>query len=162
MLKALAGNWVRVGENGQPSEQVVSTYRVTAAGSAVEEVLFPGTDHEMVTMYHQDGDNLLLTHYCAAGNQPRMKARNGTNPGELVFEFMDATNLRSPADPHMHAGTITIVDADHLRRSGKGTRTGNRATWPRSTWCGRNRSGVRVCVARSILLTVLCWGQRTE
>jgi hypothetical protein len=124
MLKALAGNWVQVGENGQPGEQVISTYRVTAAGSAVEEVLFPGTDHEMVTMYHHDGDNLLLTHYCAAGNQPRMKARNGTNPGELVFEFMDATNLRSPADPHMHAGSITIVDANHLRAQWDGYQDG--------------------------------------
>ena len=61
--------------SGQPTDQVVSTYRVTAAGSAVMEVLFPGTDHEMVTVYHQDGDDLILTHYCAAGNQPRMKCR---------------------------------------------------------------------------------------
>ncbi|MHB8951479.1 MAG: multiheme c-type cytochrome [Pirellulaceae bacterium] len=116
-LKSLAGSWVRVGENGQPTEQVVSTFRVTAAGSAVMEVLFPGTDHEMVTIYHQDGDDLLLTRYCASGNQPRMKCRGGSDPQHLIFEFelVDATDMRSLHDAHVHAGTIAIVGPDHLR-----------------------------------------------
>ncbi len=119
-LKSLAGNWVRAGENGQPTDQVVSTFRVTAAGSAVMEVLFPGSDHEMVTVYYQDGDDLLLTHYCAAGNQPRMKCRGGSDPRHMVFDFVDATNMRSPQDDHMHAGTITIVDPDHLQTQWQG------------------------------------------
>ena len=62
-LKSLAGTWVQAGKDGKPSDKVVSTYRVTAAGSAIVEVLFPGSEQEMVTVYHQDGDDLLLTHY---------------------------------------------------------------------------------------------------
>ena len=46
--------------------------RTTGGGSAVTETLFPGTAHEMMSVYHMDGDDLVLTHYCAGGNQPRM------------------------------------------------------------------------------------------
>jgi hypothetical protein len=88
---------------------------VTAAGSAVAETLFPGTPHEMITMYHLDGDRLRLTHYCAAGNQPRMKCRAGADPQQLVFEFVDATNMRSMQDSHMHAATLTIIDPQHIQ-----------------------------------------------
>jgi hypothetical protein len=40
-------------------------YRVTGAGSAVVETLFPGTPHEMVTVYHARKGVLCMTHYCA-------------------------------------------------------------------------------------------------
>src|SRR6516165_1621351 len=73
-LKGLAGDWVEVGKDGKPTDRVVSSIRVTSAGSAVLETLFPGTDHEMVTLYHLDGAELILTHYCMMGNQPRMRA----------------------------------------------------------------------------------------
>jgi hypothetical protein len=68
----------------------------------------------MMTMYHLDGSRLLLTHYCAAGNQPRMEAR-AFNPesGELDFGFLDATNL-TPGAGHMHAARIRVIDHDHF------------------------------------------------
>ena len=72
-LKKLAGEWVEVGKDGKPTDKLVSSVRVTSAGTAVEETLFPGSDHEMVTMYHLDGDDLILTHYCSLGNQPRLR-----------------------------------------------------------------------------------------
>src|SRR5579883_3440161 len=72
-LKKLAGDWVQIGKDGKPAGPVVSSIRVTSAGTAVEETLFPGTAHEMVTMYHLDGGELVLTHYCALGNQPHMR-----------------------------------------------------------------------------------------
>ena len=111
----------------KPTDQVVSTYHVTAAGSAVVEVLFPGTDHEMVTVYYQDGDDLLLTHYCAAGNQPRMKCRAGSDPNQLAFEFVDATNMRSMRDRHMHASMLTIVDQRHIQAKWQGYADGQPA-----------------------------------
>lgn len=114
-IKALAGNWVLVDEQGEPTDQVISVFRVTAAGSAVIEVMFPDTDHEMVTVYYQDGDDLLLTHYCAGRNQPRMKCRPDATQTEFAFEFVDATGLSSLAQPHMHAGTLKIIDAQHIQ-----------------------------------------------
>src|SRR6058998_1207043 len=73
-LKKLAGTWVAADKDGKPTDQVVSVVRVTAAGSAVHETLFPGQPHEMVSLYHTDGADLVMTHYCSLGNQPRMKA----------------------------------------------------------------------------------------
>src|SRR5262245_10260387 len=63
IIKKLAGDWVEV-KDGKPTDKVVTTYRITAGGSAVEEVLFRDTPHEMITLYHLDGDDLMLTHYC--------------------------------------------------------------------------------------------------
>ena len=43
---------------------------------------FPGTGHAMTTVYHLDGRDLVLTHYCMGGNQPRMRAK--TTEGATV------------------------------------------------------------------------------
>jgi hypothetical protein len=114
LIKKLQGDWVQVGEDGKPTDQVVSTYRVTAGGSAVEEVLFKGTPHEMVTVYYMDGSELMLTHYCVAGNQPRMKADKQADPHQLVFHCAGGTNMKSENDEHMHQATITWKDDDHI------------------------------------------------
>ncbi|HUY92931.1 MAG TPA: hypothetical protein VMV10_29645 [Pirellulales bacterium] len=83
---------------------MISSIRVTSAGSAIEETLFPGGDHEMVTMYFIDGDKLLLTHYCALGNQPQMQAEPGEDAKRIAFKFVGATNLKSADELHMHEG----------------------------------------------------------
>ena len=79
------------------------------------ETLFPGTAHEMVTMYHLDGDKLMLTHYCAAGNQPRMVLDlQKSTPELLVFEFAGGSNLDPAKDNHMHAGRFKFIGANKL------------------------------------------------
>jgi hypothetical protein len=114
-LRSLAGTWVGLAGFGQPTDSTVVTYRVTGGGNVVMEILFEGTPHEMVTMYHRDGDDLLLTHYCGAGNQPRMKAEKGDDPSVIRFDFTGASNLASPNDMHMHSAVIRFVDADHVQ-----------------------------------------------
>jgi hypothetical protein len=114
-LKGLAGDWVEVGKDGKPTDHVVASIRVTAAGSAIEETLFPGSGHEMVTMYHLDGADLVLTHYCALGNQPRMRAEPGEDVQRIVFKFFGATNLKSDDEQHMHEATLTLDGKDHYR-----------------------------------------------
>jgi hypothetical protein len=106
-LKSLAGDWVAIGKDGKPTDKVVSSIRVTAA-------LFPGSDHEMVTMYHLDRGDLILTHYCMLGNQPRMRAEPGTDVNRIVFKFIGGTNLKSDNEQHMHQATLTIRDNDHF------------------------------------------------
>ena len=109
-LKALAGQW----ESGGPSgDKVVVTYRVASGGSVVMEDLFPGTAHEMITMYHLDGDALVLTHYCAMGNQPRMRL-SSASPGELRFDFAGGSNLDAAKDAHVHAGLIKFLGPNRL------------------------------------------------
>jgi hypothetical protein len=114
-LKKLAGTWTGKASHGDAAHDATINYRVTAAGSAVEETIFSGTDHEMVTMYHLDGNSLILTHYCALGNQPRMRSEPGSDPKKIVFRFLDGTNMNAAKDMHMHEATMELVDADHLR-----------------------------------------------
>ena len=122
-LKSLAGEWVREsvqeGADAKPEkktdDQVAIVYKVISAGSVVMEHLLPGTPHEMVTMYHLDGPDLMLTHYCALGNQPRMKAEKSDDANKIVFKFAGGTNMDPAKDGHMHDLTLTFVDADHIK-----------------------------------------------
>jgi hypothetical protein len=115
-LKKLAGDWSGKASHGDEEQfDAAINYRVTAAGSAVMETLFGGTEHEMVTMYHLHGDALVLTHYCALGNQPRMKSLPSDDPKKLVFKFLDGTNFDASKDMHMHEATIELVSDEHIR-----------------------------------------------
>jgi hypothetical protein len=114
-LKGLAGEWVEVNKDGRPTDRVVTSLRVTAAGSAVQETLFPGTPHKMVTMYHLDGADLVLTHYCVLGNQPLMRAEPGDDVHRIVFKFVRAANLKSEEDPHMHQATFKLGAKDRFQ-----------------------------------------------
>jgi hypothetical protein len=113
-LKQLAGEWRgTVAEDGSP---MAVTYEVTSGGTAVLERLFPGTPHEMLTLYHLDGDDLVLTHYCASGNQPRMRLVRsaGTDPLELAFDYAGGSNIDPATDAHMHSARMWIRGADRL------------------------------------------------
>jgi hypothetical protein len=114
-LKKLAGDWVEVGKDGKATDKVISSIRVTSAGSAVQETLFPGSDHEMVTMYHLDGVDLVLTHYCALGNQPRLRAEPGTDVHKIVFKFVSCTNLKSTDDHHINGAALTLAGPNHFK-----------------------------------------------
>jgi len=112
-MKGLAGTWNAETPNGPATIK----YRVASANSIVIEELFPGTAHEMMTVYHLDGDQLVATHYCAAGNQPRFKLDPASDASEgLQFEFAGGSNME-PDDGHIHEGSIRIVDAEHVEET---------------------------------------------
>ncbi len=112
-FKSLAGEWEGTTANG---DAVAVSYEVLAAGSSVVEKFVHsghGEDHAMLTVYHLDGDDLVLTHYCMAGNQPRMRAAAFAGD-EVSFEFVDAANLASPEDGHMHAASFRFDGDDRF------------------------------------------------
>lgn len=113
-LTALAGDWVAA-EDGEMFKKgnVVARYTVTAGGSAVVETVFPGSPHEMVTVYHADGPDLVLTHYCMEGNQPRMRARNAKGT-RFDFVFDGGTNIDPRKDRHMNSASLELVGADEF------------------------------------------------
>ena len=113
-IKSLTGEWTGKMSGGMPA---TTTIKVTAGGSAVMQMLGEGTDMEMPTLFHMDGDRLMATHYCASKNQPRMVLNPAGAEGDtLKFEFLDITNLRSPEAGHMRRVTFTFVDKDHFRQ----------------------------------------------
>ena len=109
-IKALAGEWVAKLSDG--SETRVS-YRVASNGSAVIETIGDDTTG-MVSVYTVDGDRILMTHYCSAGNQPRMAAKVTPDSKTLVFEFLDISNLKSPDAMHIHGLAMTIGGPDQV------------------------------------------------
>jgi hypothetical protein len=114
-LKTLSGEWTGKAGHGAQPFPVTVTYRVTGAGSAVVETLFAGTPHEMMTVYHLEAGELVLTHYCATGNHPRMRLdRSSSDPTTLSFAFAGATNFDPAVAMHMHSGHIHQIDADHI------------------------------------------------
>jgi hypothetical protein len=114
-FKTLAGEWVAA-EDGEMSKKgdLVARYAVTAAGSAVVETVFPGSPHEMVTVYHADGPDLVLTHYCMEGNQPRMRAKGLEGP-QFDFAYDGGTNIDPKQDRHMHSARIALLGPDEVR-----------------------------------------------
>src|SRR5262245_17904198 len=126
-LKKLAGEWVAVDDKGKPTDTVVSVFKVTASGSAVTETIFPGQAYEMVSVYHRDGKDLVMTHYCALGNQPRLKLDPKGQEGEFKFLFAGGTNIDPAKDMHMHEGTIAVVDDNTIKWSWVGYTDGKPA-----------------------------------
>lgn len=117
-MKRLAGTWVVADQNGKPTDQVASIIKVIAGGSAVHETSFPGQPEEMVSIYTAEGPDLVMTHYCVLGNQPRMKAEVKSPVQELSFQFAGGSNLDPKKDKHMHSATLKIIDDDHFELNG--------------------------------------------
>lgn len=113
-LKKLAGEWVALDKDGKPTKDVVSAIKVTSGGSAVHETIFPGAGHEMVSVYHMDGKDLVMTHYCMFQNQPKMKLDPKSTATKLNFEFIGGANIDPAKDMHMHNGSITVVDENTI------------------------------------------------
>jgi hypothetical protein len=112
-MKSLTGNWSGKNNMGDP---VSVSYRVTAGGSALLseiESSMKGQSEDMISMITLDNDRLLLTHYCTAGNQPRMAATASPDGKTITFDFVDATNLAGPDAGHMQRVVFTFVDANH-------------------------------------------------
>jgi hypothetical protein len=113
-FKQLEGEWVGAADKSEPAGGVRVVFKVTSAGSAVVETMLPGTPHEMINMIHPDGDDIVLTHYCAMGNQPEMKAPDKVEGKDVPFKFVRGGNMKSTNEPHMHNVTYTFVDKDTL------------------------------------------------
>jgi hypothetical protein len=116
-FKSLAGEWLAA-EDGEMAKKgtLVARYAVTASGSAVVETVFPGTPHEMVTLYHAEGRDLVLTHYCVNGNQPRMRARDAAAP-RIEFAFDGGANVDPRRGRHMHSAVFEFVGPDELKNA---------------------------------------------
>lgn len=108
LLKSLDGEWQGQAGMGDFESDTTVIYHVTAGGSAVVETIFPGTEYEMKTIYHMDGDRLVLTHYCHQGNQPRMVFTPGEEPDVLAFEPAGGTSFDPEHGTYMHDAVIRV------------------------------------------------------
>jgi hypothetical protein len=110
-LRSLDGIWEGKNSKGEPLHV---SFRDTAGGSALMSEIMGEGHHDMVSMIHLDGPNrLVLTHYCGAGNQPRMAATTSPDGKTITFDFFDATNLSAPDAGHMQRVVIAMLDSNH-------------------------------------------------
>jgi len=111
-LRALSGDWEgTVAWTGKPASSVTAHYYLTGNGSALVEDLSNG----MTSVYHLDGGDLRVTHYCAAQNQPRLKATSfGADNSDIRFSFEDITNLRSPEAGHVTGIALQLLAPDRI------------------------------------------------
>lgn len=117
-IKRLAGRWEGLtwwSTNPDQREEVTVTYSLTGRGSAVVENFSTGAEPSMTSVYHRDGEDLRMTHYCSARNQPRLKATRIDMAGGIVeFSFVDITNLSGQSSGHVSGVELRRIDENHI------------------------------------------------
>ena len=114
-MKTLAGTWEGQVTSGSPeieNKHVKATLRVTSMGhTLMHEMTGEGRPDDPITMFVVDGDRLLLTHYCDAGNRPRMTGKISPDGKTVEFDFLDVAG--STQYGHMDHAVFTVIDANH-------------------------------------------------
>ena len=116
LIKALAGDWQGsyewIGKNRKGPMN--ARYYLTGNGTAVVEDLIVDGNANMTTVYHLDGIDLRATHYCAAGNQPRLKATSTDDNKVVKFHMVDITNMASPEAGHVRDLELRLTSASQI------------------------------------------------
>jgi hypothetical protein len=117
-LRALSGHWQGTfawSGASAASGKLEAEYYLTGNGSAlVENLIMDGTP-SMTSVYHLDGADLRMTHYCAAQNQPRLRASSvDLEHGQITFSFVDITNLSSPTAGHVEGLDVRVLGPNHV------------------------------------------------
>jgi hypothetical protein len=122
-LKSLVGTWETFETSTKRAG--VATYRLTGGGKVVIEEFSGG----MATAYHLDRGALVLTHFCGAGNQPRMRAKSIENEGRHVaFEMYDITNHPNPESYYTSALNFRILEDGRVELNFRGMTAGSESS----------------------------------
>ena len=111
-IKQLVGTWIGTGGD-MGDGKVEVQYRLSSGGSAVVETLFPGTPHEMTSVYYDEAGKLTMTHYCMLGNHPTLRLKKETQT-ELFFGA--GTNSPLKNEPHMHTLVISFSSPNSIEQ----------------------------------------------
>jgi len=122
-MKTFAGTWQGPVTTVPKMEEMADTHmlvtlRVTSRGNALVHEMKDATapddptrnDHP-VTMFYVDNDRLILTHFCDAGNRPRMVGKVSPDGKSVEFEFLDLSG--GNANGHMYHAVFTFIDSNH-------------------------------------------------
>ena len=116
-LKTLTGTWEGTSQMGEGDAAPVGIeYSVTSNGSAVVEKLMPGTPSEMVSVYYEENGKLMMTHYCALGNQPKLELKSSEG-NQLKFSLVKKSAINAKKDLHMHEVVLTFPEDGKISQS---------------------------------------------
>jgi len=113
-LGSLVGDWEAKTEMGAV---IRINYRLASADSVLVQTYTTPSGRQTLTVFHMDGASLIATHYCAQGNQPRLRLENSSTDNSLAFLFFDATNLPDPGASHLRRLQLDLVDPDHFAQT---------------------------------------------
>jgi hypothetical protein len=116
-LKTLVGNWEGPAST-TPEQDLVRgrtaqlSIRATSTGNAImHDLTIGGLKDNPLTMFYVNEKQFLLTHYCDAGNRPRMIGAMSKDGRTLEFDFIDITGPLEYG--HMHHAKFTFIDDDN-------------------------------------------------
>lgn len=115
-LKSLVGTWEGVAVDKGQEHKTTVTYELISGGMAVMERLNSGTPHEMVSVYHPNGDGVSMTHFCLLGNQPKMVMKSASKK-EMVFEMSGNDGLYSSDEMHIHGLNMKWSGKDKIKHT---------------------------------------------
>jgi hypothetical protein len=117
-LKQIVGVWegTKLMGEGKEDQKFTVEYKLTSGDSAIVETLFPGTPHEMVSVYYDRDGSLEMTHYCMLGNHPQMALKKADDKN-MTFELIRNGDIKADTEPHMHALTLSFVDDNNIVES---------------------------------------------
>jgi hypothetical protein len=115
LKSGLAGSWKLEAPKSARDEAFRISFKEISRGSALVETFGDPAGAVTETVYHLDGAHLVATHYCAQGNQPRLRLSSDDPKTGATFTFHDVTNLREPKASHLVRMRIR-VDGDHLEK----------------------------------------------
>lgn len=113
-LQNLVGGWSGKTSTGQVLKV---SYRLIANDTALIETWILVSGQEALTIYHMDGSQLIASHYCPKGNQPRLRLQPGDKDCTYLFEFFEGTNLKTIDVAHQHRFELRLLDRNHFVRS---------------------------------------------
>ena len=106
-FKSLKGRWTI--QSGGKTIATVMTYDIGSKDSIVTEQF-----GKELSVIHRDGQDLQMTHFCNAGNQPRLRLKKCRFPGLFEFEMFDITNRRKSDEAHVQKIIYRVVDGKHM------------------------------------------------
>ena len=111
-LKSLVGEWRGTRPDGR---EIVVNYRLSAGGTVLVETWNLGPQRESLTIYHLHGSDLLATHFCPQGNQPRLRMTRPES-SRFHFTFYNATGVE-PGQAVQNEFWIEIGAGSRMTRS---------------------------------------------
>jgi hypothetical protein len=113
-LKSLVGDWEATTAKGT---KVRASYRLMSADSVLVETFTTFSGKQTLTLFHMDGPHVIATHYCAQGNQPRLRLRSTQSKTRFELSFFDITNLTDPQASHLRRLEIELRDLNRFDKT---------------------------------------------
>jgi hypothetical protein len=108
-LKTLSGSW----QGTIMDISINFTIRAASSGTALMHegnTSGGGPPNHEITMFYLDGDRLLATHYCDAGNRSNMEGKLSGDGKAIAFSFLGVAGPTRGG--YLKDMVITMIDAD--------------------------------------------------